>query len=318
MKIKTGHVIWIAGLALLAWWGWGKVKPQSSSTESMKIVYPHKGHIQATVSTTGTVLPKNRLEIKPPVNGRIEEVLVTEGQHVKSGETIAWMSSTERAALLDAARGKGEKELQYWQEVYKPIPLMAPIDADVIVATVQPGQTVTTSEAVIVLSDRLIVRAQVDETDIGKIKEGQKAKITLDAYSDAEINADVDHIYYESKTINNVTIYEVDLMPSEVPAFFRSGMNANVEFIQESKDDVLVLPANAVQKENDKIFVFVDQGTDKPEERPVVLGISDDKNIEIVSGLGEEDGVVLKTRKYSLPQSNSGTSPLMPQRRRRN
>ena len=88
-------------------------------------------------------------------------------------------------------------------------------------ATIQPGQTVTTSDAVVVLSDRLIVRAQVDETDIGKIKLNQGAFITLDAYLDTKIGAVVDHIYYESETVNNVTIYKVDLIPENTPEFFR-------------------------------------------------------------------------------------------------
>ena len=87
----------------------------------------------------------------------------------------------------------------------------------------------------VVLSDHLIVRAQVDETDIGKITPDMKAIITLDAYPDTKIKASVEHIYYESKTVNNVTIYEVDLIPEEVPAFFRSGMNATVDFIEQEQ-----------------------------------------------------------------------------------
>ena len=114
------------------------------------------------------------------------------------------MSSTERAALLDAARGQGEENFKYWEETYRPIPLPSPIDGEVIVATTQPGQTVTASDAVLVLSDHLIVRAQVDETDIGKIKPDMKANITLDAYPDTKIKATVEHIYYESQLIFNL------------------------------------------------------------------------------------------------------------------
>lgn len=91
-----------------------------------------------------------------------------------------------------------------------------------IVRAVEPGQTVTSVDAVIVLSDRLIVKAQVDETDIGRVKTGQKATVSLDAYPREEIGADVDHISYESKLVNNVTTYEVDILPGEVPAVFRT------------------------------------------------------------------------------------------------
>ncbi|MFA4993628.1 MAG: HlyD family efflux transporter periplasmic adaptor subunit, partial [Candidatus Omnitrophota bacterium] len=226
-----------------------KIWPKADSGEVTVEISPNFGSIQTIISTTGTILPKNRLEIKPPVNGRVESVLVKEGQGVKAGETLAWMSSTERAALLDAAQGQGPEQLKYWQEAYKPIALLAPIDGEVIVATTQPGQTITTSDAVVVLSDHLIVRAQVDETDIGKIKEGQNAVIYLDAYPDTKIKATVEHIYYESETVNNVTIYKADLLPENVPEFFRSGMNATIDFIEHSKENALLLPLEAVHKE---------------------------------------------------------------------
>lgn len=317
MKINKKKIVVAAAVIVAVWLLWGKPKSASSPAESVKIINPQIGSIRLTVQTTGTVLPKNRLEIKPPVNGRIEEVLVKEGQAVKTGETVAWMSSTDRAALLDAARGEGEEKLKYWEEVYKPIPLTAPIDGEVIVGITQPGQAVTTADAVIVLSDRLIVRAQVDETDIGKVKEGQNAVANLDAYPEKKINAKVDHVYYESKTVNNVTIYEVDLMPDEVPPFFRSGMSANVEFVQENRENVLMIPVAAVSKEDGGAFVTVKPSRGRKTVRQqVILGISDDKNVEIISGLNEEDSVVLKTRKFSLPRDTGGSNPFMPQRRR--
>jgi macrolide-specific efflux system membrane fusion protein len=290
-----------------------KLKPKPDTDNVVKEVTVSRGTIQTLISTTGTILPKNRLEIKPPVNGRIESILVKEGQKVKAGETLAWMSSTERAALLDAARGQGEEQLKYWQETYKPIALLASIDAEVIVATTQPGQTVTTNDAVVVLSDQLIGRAQVDETDIGKIKLGQKAQIILDAYADSIINATVEHIYYESQTVNNVTIYPVDLIPDQVPEFFRSGMNATVNFIEHSKENALLLPQEALIMEKDKSFVLVKRaGQQEPVPQEVKLGVSDDKNTEILSGVSENDTVVIKNKKFVLPKSDIGSSPFTP------
>jgi len=148
--------------------------PRQNEQEVIREVSVRVGPIKTIISATGKVLPKNRLEIKPPVSGRIEGILVKEGDFVKKGDTLGWMSSTERAALLDAAQGQGEEKLKYWQQVYKPIALVAPIDGEVIVATIQPGQAVTTADAALVLSDQLIVRAQVDETDIGKIKKARR------------------------------------------------------------------------------------------------------------------------------------------------
>ncbi len=300
-------ILAIAGLAI-TW-----IKREKPSDEMVEEITPTVGSIRTFISCTGTVLPKNRLEIKPPVGGRIERILIQEGDKVKTGQILAWMSSTERAALLDAARGKGEKALQYWEETYKPIPLPAPIDGEVIVAKTQPGQTITTADAVVVLSDHLIVRAQVDETDIGKITTDMKAIITLDAYPDIKIKASVGHIYYESKTVNNVTIYEVDLTPEEVPHFFRSGMNASVDFIEQSRENALLIPQEAAYKEKDEDFVYVKQNNGRqPQAVRVKLGISNDKNVEVLSGINENDRIILKAKKYRLPKNNIGSNPFMP------
>ena len=305
-------IILIAVIAIII-----KFKPKANDNNLIKDISPKYGSIQQIVSTTGTVLPKNRLEIKPPVNGRIDSILVKEGDTVKPGQIIAWMSSTERAALIDASGHESEEKLKYWQEVYKPVALMSPIDAEVIVATTQPGQTVTANDAVIVLSDQLIVRAQVDETDIGKIKTGQNAIVSMDAFPDTKIKAVVDHIYYESKTVNNVTIYEVDLIPEKNATFMRSGMNATVDFEVNSKDKVLLVPEEAVQSEKDGKFVLVREYSDKePEKRKVETGISDEKNVEIISGLDINEKVIIKSKKYVLPKTDTGTNPFMPSRRK--
>ena len=312
-KTKSKIIFGVLLLLIISAFVTFKIKSRNSSTEVINEINPAVGTIQTYISTTGTVLPKNRLEVKPPVNGRIESILVQEGDKVKVGQVLAWMSSTERAALLDAAEGQGEDVLKYWKQVYKPIALLAPIDGEVIVATPQPGQTVTPADSVVVLSDHLIVRAQVDETDIGKIKLGQAAIISLDAYPDKKINATVEHIYYESQTVNNVTIYNVDLFPVDVPEFFRSGMNATIDFKSAGKEGALLLPVEAVHKEKGESYVLLKEGGGKnPVKRAVGLGITDDKNFEILSGITAKDIVIIKTKKYTLPSSNVGSNPFSP------
>jgi len=314
-KLKIAFLV--LAIAIVAALAIVKIKGKVSNGEITQEINPAIGAIRVFISTTGTVLPKNRLEIKPPVNGRVESILVKEGEEVKTGQILAWMSSTERAALLDAARSESAEKLKYWQEVYKPIALIAPIDGEVIVATTQPGQTVTTSDAIVVLSDHLIVRAQVDETDIGKITNDMKGSITLDAYPDTKIKAVVEHIYYESQTVNNVTIYPVDLIPQEVPQFFRSGMNVSVDFMVQDKKDILVIPVDAVYK-NGESFVYLKQSNGKePVKARVELGISDDKNVEVISGVNQNDQIVVKSKKYSLPKASAaGSNPFMPSRKR--
>ncbi len=288
-----------------------KARKNESGDITYNEIHPFYGDICVLVSTTGVVEPQNRVEIKPPIAGRIEEILVKEGDKVKKGDVLGLMSSTERAALLDAAHLKGEEELKYWKEVYKPTPLIAPIDGEVIVRAVEPGQTVTVNDAILVLSDRLIVKAQVDETDIGKVKLGQKAIITLDAYPDIKVEGRVNHISYESKIINNVTIYEVDILPDEVPEVFRSGMTANVDIVIQDEKNVLLLPQEALIEEGGQKFVRVKsfRGVVK---KKVITGLSDDKNVEILKGVSREEVVLIPSQKYKLPTRKGVSSPFMP------
>ena len=274
-------------------------------------VSPTYEAIASSITTTGVVTPRNRLEIRPPVAGRLETMAVKEGQAVKTGDVLATMSSTDRATLLDAARGRNE--WKYWQEVYRPIELVAPLDATVIVATLQPGQVLATTDPVVVLSDQLIVRAQVDETDIGKVKLNQEAVVTLDSFPDQPIQATVEHIYYESVVESNVTVYKVDLRPTSVPEFFRSGMNAQVAFQLAQKDKALVLPLDAVQMNGKTATVRVLNAKDEEEKREVEVGIVAGDRVEIVSGLTPADKVVRKARKTNVAAPTSGGNPLVPQ-----
>jgi len=314
-KIYLGLLIALVALASLII----KIKEDKTSNQVIKEINPGYGSIQTFISTTAAVEPQNRLEIKPPISGRVEKILVNEGERIRAGQILAWMSSTERAALLDAASAQGEETLKYWQKAYKPTPLIAPIDGEVIVRAVEPGQTATSADTVIVLSDRLIVKAQVDETDIGKVKLGQAAIISLDAYPRIKVNGTVDHIAYESEIINNVIIYEVDILPERVPEVFRSGMSANVDIIEKSKENILLIPIEAVKQDKEDRFVLLSQGIGKkPAKRKVKLGISDEKNIEVISGIDEKAKILIVLQKY-LPSKNAGSSrnPFMPSGRKK-
>ncbi len=315
--IKKKWPVFIAILVIIAGAIIFMKMTRKPAAEVTRQISPAVGSIQTVITATATVQPQNRLEIKPPINGRIEKILVNEGDEVKTGQMLALMSSTERAALLDAARARGPDEIKYWEDVYKPTPLLAPIDGEVIVSKDQPGQTVTSSDVVMVLSDHLIVQAQVDETDIGKISLGQEAALSLDAYPQIKIQGKVNHIYYESLIVNNVTIYQVDILPEKVPDVFRSGMSATVNIVEKARDDVLTLPLAAVKKSKDGAYVLIGRGPGKkPEEKKVETGISDEKNIEIISGLTADDKVLMTIQKYKASSGKTAVNPLSPMRRR--
>lgn len=289
---------------------------KSGELEVIRSVRVEKGSLTVMISSAGEVKPQNRLEIKPPIAGRVEEVLVREGQEVKQGQVMAWMSSTERAALLDAARAQGPDSLARWEKAYKPAPLVAPLDGTVIVRSVEPGQTVATTDPVVVISDRLIVNAMVDETDLALIQAGQKVLVRLDAYRDRVINAHVDHISYESTLLNNVNVYQVDIIPDEVPPSFRSGMTADINFIVSETSGALLVPSEAVMsrprgfktESDSKFVVYKKQRVGKPSPVSVKTGDTDGSRTQILEGLRENEEIVIVRRR----QQAQGGNPFSP------
>lgn len=272
-----------------------------------------KGSILLTVQSTGIVQPENKVEIKAPIAGRVEKVLVKEGMRVMKGQLLALMSSSERAALLDAASGKGKEELSNWEAMYRPTPILAPITGMIIQRNVESGQSMTTTDPILVMSDRLTVKAQVDETDIAKLKIKQKATMTLDAYPNQELKATIDQIAFDAKTINNVTTYIVDVLPESTPIYMRSGMTANVNFVIAGKNDILLIPNESIKLVEGKSYVLLPQkeGDKIPPIKEIKTGLSDGKNTEVMEGLALNDRVLIKEFKMQDKKKSNG-SPFSP------
>ena len=222
------------------------------------------------------------------------------------------MSSTERAALLDAARARGEAELARWKEVYKATPLVAPLDGTIIARDVEPGQTVTGGDALLVMSDELMVEAQVDETDLAHIRLGREVQVELDAYPGRGFPAKVTHISYEAETVQNVTIYRVEVESDEMPEFVRSGMTASVTFSETAAENVVLVPAEALHDEEGGQAVWIPRAgaAEGREARRVVTGETDGRNVEIREGLKEGD--VVLTPRVRIEAGEKKRNPFMP------
>ena len=193
MKKITYLILFAAAVMFL--WSWQCKRGKSAAADEIRddteTVAVKRGDVFTEVTSSATITPENKLDIKPPIAGRAESVLVDIGQEVKRGQPLAMMSSSERAALLDAARAKGPKEVAFWEDVYKAAPLVAPLDGVIISRTLVPGQVVSTTDVAFIMSDRLIAKASMDETDLAKVYMGQQATVTLDSYPDDRIAGEV-------------------------------------------------------------------------------------------------------------------------------
>ncbi|OGR67619.1 MAG: hypothetical protein A2081_00725 [Elusimicrobia bacterium GWC2_61_19] len=271
--------------------------------------------LSESVDTTGVVEPENRVEIQPSASGRIEEILVDEGDRIKAGQVLALMSSSDRVAILDAARAAGDDQYKQWQETYKPIKVISPIDGTLILKNIVQGQTVGASTVLFAISDKLIVSASMDESDIGRIKKGQRAAIVLDSYPDKPVKGTVFKILDEGTTKNNVVTYTVKIRPDQVPPFFRSQMTANIKVKVSERQKVLLLPAAAVTTDGKgETAVITGLKDDKPVYAAVETGQNEGDMVEITSGLRDGDTVLYSAGGYTAQKDSSGSNPLMPGR----
>jgi macrolide-specific efflux system membrane fusion protein len=308
MKKLIGIIIVLALAGVGGWYLFGKTgKHKTSGTQTVTVT---EGSISQTVEATGFVSPLNRVEIKPPMSGRIESLLVNEGDKVQSGQILAWMSSSDRAAILDAARSRGTEALKHWEDDYKPTPIVAPLSGVIILKNVVVGQTIDPSAVVYAMSDFLIVLAQVDESDIGNVHKGMTSRITLDAYPNQSVEGKVFDLLYEGKNVSNVITYGVKVKMDKVPAFFRSQMTANISFVIKKKDNALLVPVSVVRDvSNGTKQVSVPGPNGKPVTKEVTTGIESNDKIEITSGLKVGDKVLISRAKYT-PQQGVQSSPL--------
>ena len=271
--------------------------------------------ISEFVETTGAVAPLNRVEIQPSAGGRIEKILVEEGDKIKLGQVLALMSSSDRVAILDAARAMGDEQYKYWQEAYKPIKIVAPLDGTIILKNIVEGQTVGQSTVLFAMSDKLILAANVDESDVGKVKEGQTAFIVLDSYPDKPVKGRVFQILDEGTNQSNVITYSVKIKPDAVPSFFKSQMTANIKIEVVRQREALLIPASAVVIDPaGSTAVITEVKNKKPIYKKIETGLDQGNMIEVVKGLEEGEAVMFQGKGYKAQQASGGVNPLMPKR----
>jgi len=131
--------------------------------------------------------------------------------------------------------------------------IRSPIDGKVIYRSVEAGQTVAASfstPTMFVIAEDLTqmeIWAQVDESDIGTIKEGQNVRFTVQSYPDRTFSGAVRQIRLQPETVSNVVNYTVVIDAQNDDKLLLPGMTATVDFVVESKQDVLLVPNLALK-----------------------------------------------------------------------
>ncbi|MDC6367289.1 MULTISPECIES: efflux RND transporter periplasmic adaptor subunit [Flavobacteriaceae] len=141
---------------------------------------------------------------------------------------------------------------------------------------------------------KMIFEGKVDEGEVGKLEIGMPLKISLGAIEDKEFDAELKFIAPKGVEESGAVQFKIEGdVAVEDDFLIRAGYSANASLVLEKKDSILVIPEALLQfdKETDKPYVEVSTGEQEFERRDVKIGISDGINVEIVSGLDENDEV---------------------------
>lgn len=177
------------------------------------------------------------------------------------------------------------------------------------------GATIVSAQTVGKINDpngRLIASISLTEIDILKVKANQKVTLTLDAYPDKTFTGKVLAVNTSGSVSSGVTSYPVTILLDPVTLDIYPNMAVSSQIITNIKTDVILVPGTAVSTTNNQFTVEIIKNG-KPSTVNVEIGLSNDSQTEIVSGINEGDDVITSTiTPNTQSQTSTGNSAVSP------
>jgi len=177
--------------------------------------------------------------------------------------------------------------------------LTAPISGVIASVSTQEGETVAAglnapTFVTIIDLTRIQVDAFVDETDIGRVKGGQKATFTVDTYPGKEFAGVVSAIYPKAVIQDNVVNYDVVItIKSPEEDLLRPDMTTSVTIYEALRKGVLMIPQQAIVRENGQKYILLQQADNSIKKQPVQTGPRHGNMLEVIKGLHEGETLIL-------------------------
>jgi HlyD family secretion protein/macrolide-specific efflux system membrane fusion protein len=367
-KIKVAiAVVVIAGVAF-GGYKYYTNQQAAKNAAAIETVEVGRINLKSMVSATGTIRPVNSVEVSSKITARIKNVLVKENDAVTAGQTVAILDGTElqtkedqaqytvtntkakynRTSYLYSIGAKSQEDLEDAEYNYQTALsslegtksdlsetiIVAPMDGYVVGEPKTPGTMAvqgTSSPTVIMLIADLSkkqIMAKIDETDVGKIRVGQSATFTVDAYTGKTFEATVSKISQTdvsntwdtnssttsttstSSTSASVIYYYVTLDVDDPESLLKPAMTARVEINTAEKANVLAVPISALKTNNGGSYVVLVNSDGTTKNRNVTTGIYSDDYVEIIDGVeaGDKISMTYTATEASSPKKASGSS----------
>ena len=142
----------------------------------------------------------------------------------------------------------------------------------------------------------MLFKGNIDESDVGKIRDGMPVKVKIGALQGVDFDAVLTYISPKSEEVDNVVMFEIEAdleIPDSISV--RAGYSANAKIITEKRDSVMTIEESSVKFAGDTSYVEIFKGMDKKEQlferKDIKIGMSDGVYIEVLEGLAEDDKV---------------------------
>lgn len=265
-------------------------------------------------SGDGTFTAKLDKTVTADYGGEIASMNVEEGSYVHEGATLftftqksvddALQNVNDSLESAEQSVEDAQTNLGNTQDSLEDYEITAPISGQVIVKNTKVGDTLNSGGdnnaalAIIYDMSALTFDMNVDELDVLNVEVGQKVQVTVDAFEGESFTGQVTNVSLQSTSSNGVTQYPVTVQMDEVGELL-PGMNVNGEIIIDEAENVLAVPAQALQRGN-VVYVQDNSVTEAQGQVPagfrsveVETGLISEDYVEIQSGLSEGDVVYI-------------------------
>jgi len=318
---------------------------------------PETASIYKKTVATGSIVPREEIDIKPRVSGVISKIYVEAGEMVKAGDQLALIKIIPNVVQLNNAENRvktaelnirnaknnlernqlllekkaisitdferielnyelASEELEAAKnnlELTKEGALKgssiannvvrATVSGMVLDVPIKEGSSVIESNnfndgtTVVTVADMtdMIFEGNVDESEVGKIKEGMELSIQVGAIENEKFKGTLEYIAPKGVVDQGTIQFQVKASVSLREDFFiRAGYSANAEIVLEQRIDVLAIDEGLVLFEEGGQYVEIETGEQNFEKRPIKLGLSDGIRVEVLEGVSESDQIKIQ------------------------
>lgn len=296
----------------------------SEKIDPQAVIEVQRGDIKKTVSTSGYIKPVNEMYLSfattGTTGGAVEKIMVKRGEIVTQGQELVKLE--DKQEHLNYLKSKNEYELakitgspsqieekQLTMEValdrYESKTLRAPFSGKIVDLFVEEGDFIEGTHDVVYLIDDSTyeVTASISEVDCLEVEVGQKVEIELDIIKGQVFPGKVAEVAEYASMEGGVVTVAVILRMDEVSPFFKPGFSATAAIIVDQVADALIVPITAISMGARGNMVLKVEG-EQAVLTPVEAGITDGFYQEVISGLEEDDKIIVNNYQMNNVNQN--------------